>query len=240
MDAVTSGRRAPELLEMILENVPPSDLLVNCQRVCKNWRHMIQASLPLRQALFMEPSANVSEIVWLNPLLARSFPFLFPGSPARHRRLNSSCFGPPSLESQRWSTETQFHRAFFRPESSWRKMMLANYPTRFGVLETTGGLEIEMAFPWRIKPTSTVQDGPKGLLMGRLWDIMTLAFARNFLYMTVTWYPRRDDAGHPYLLLEGTVHNIDNAEDIRYEFRSLNPPVRLDVTAEEFMELFEE
>lgn len=45
----------PELLEMLLLNLPIKDLLVNAQRVCKKWNSTIRDSPKLQQALFFSP-----------------------------------------------------------------------------------------------------------------------------------------------------------------------------------------
>ncbi|KAK0248028.1 hypothetical protein B0A54_01385 [Friedmanniomyces endolithicus] len=46
----------PELLEMILLQLPTRDLLF-AQAVCKPWRHAITSSIRTRRALFLEPGA---------------------------------------------------------------------------------------------------------------------------------------------------------------------------------------
>ena len=45
----------PELLAIILAEVPPVDLLLN-QRVCKQWRDMIHDSRELQEKLFLQPT----------------------------------------------------------------------------------------------------------------------------------------------------------------------------------------
>ncbi|TKA49460.1 hypothetical protein B0A54_00126 [Friedmanniomyces endolithicus] len=48
----------PDLLEPILLQLPPRDLLF-AQAVCRSWRHAITSSINTRRALFLEPGAAV-------------------------------------------------------------------------------------------------------------------------------------------------------------------------------------
>lgn len=54
----------PELFETILLGLPTCDLLINAQRVCKDWRTGIKFSKRLQQALFFEPLPG-SSLIWL-------------------------------------------------------------------------------------------------------------------------------------------------------------------------------
>jgi hypothetical protein len=47
-----------ELLEAILEQLPPRDLLVNCSRVCRTFNTAMETSIRLRHRLFLEPAGE--------------------------------------------------------------------------------------------------------------------------------------------------------------------------------------
>ena len=49
-----------ELLEAILEEVPPKDLL-RCQRVCRTWKDTIDGSTKLQEALFFKAKSVEGE-----------------------------------------------------------------------------------------------------------------------------------------------------------------------------------
>jgi hypothetical protein len=58
---ITAAHRVfamPELAEMIFMELSFSDVLVNVQRVCREWKGVIGWSLPVQQALFMRPISS--------------------------------------------------------------------------------------------------------------------------------------------------------------------------------------
>ncbi|KAK8087138.1 hypothetical protein PG994_002112 [Apiospora phragmitis] len=81
----------PELLETILLHLEQRDLLVNAQRVCRQWRQCITETISIQQHLFLlpEPARSTSSnsnaeadadalpAPRPNPLLARHFPEWF-------------------------------------------------------------------------------------------------------------------------------------------------------------------
>lgn len=63
--ASQQAAQIPELLEKILLELPMQDLLL-AQRVAKSWKMLIEKSIHLRRALFIEPAAcgSISYIDW--------------------------------------------------------------------------------------------------------------------------------------------------------------------------------
>ena len=62
MASVQKALETPELLELILLELPMKDLLLNAQRVCRRWKANIDGSIKLQRALFFTPeTAGKSE-----------------------------------------------------------------------------------------------------------------------------------------------------------------------------------
>lgn len=64
-EAVTHVLENPELLESILLLLPMRDLLLS-QRVCTTWRTLINTSIKVRRALFLEPAAGVGNVSFID------------------------------------------------------------------------------------------------------------------------------------------------------------------------------
>lgn len=115
----------PELLEIILLELPLTDLLANMPRVCKHCKAIIDGSIKIQRALFFKPSADVlleqrwegyalfngTKDVWVHSVIANPFiqqlnnEYLVGSSGAGHMSMGVD-----------------------RPEASWRRMLAAQPP----------------------------------------------------------------------------------------------------------------
>lgn len=119
-----SALKTPEVLEMILLQTDMRTLLTSCQRVCRDWHHLITKSPSIQKALFFAP---IRESKWgagesvHNTLLAEMFPTSFPanGDQDRHDFSFSDCVmtkDPATLDR------------FVRKGASWRMMLVQQPP----------------------------------------------------------------------------------------------------------------
>ncbi|KAF2652080.1 hypothetical protein K491DRAFT_719266 [Lophiostoma macrostomum CBS 122681] len=114
-----------ELLELILIQLRPRDLLLNAQRVSKHWKDMITTSPTLQRILFFRPGSFPDASEWrLNPFLSTPFwPWFV---------IYEHCDDLPdrkNIESLGWTTRKGL-RAFLRPNASWRRMLVVQPPPR--------------------------------------------------------------------------------------------------------------
>ena len=71
VEAISKVLNTPELLEMILLYLPPSDLLLRLEKVCTAFRSAINSSKPLLRKIFVEPDYRSSKSAPLPFLLHR-------------------------------------------------------------------------------------------------------------------------------------------------------------------------
>ncbi|KAJ7777933.1 hypothetical protein DFH07DRAFT_1036310 [Mycena maculata] len=106
----------PELLELILAQLPIRDLLVTAPLICTMW-WAITLSPTLQRALFFEPDPSSSPIQ--NPLLVENFsPFFAPANQGSTAA---------SLKAMPWVKAPE---AFRRVDASWRRMLVSQPPTQ--------------------------------------------------------------------------------------------------------------
>ncbi|KAJ6506835.1 hypothetical protein C8R45DRAFT_797092, partial [Mycena sanguinolenta] len=108
----------PELLELILSQLPMRDLLVTAIRISKTW-HATTLTPSLQCALFFLPSLSSDSEHIQNPLLAATFPSFFA---ARSMRCRVRTLMDQELP---WGKASD---AFKRAEASWRRMLLTQPP----------------------------------------------------------------------------------------------------------------
>ncbi|KAJ5778888.1 hypothetical protein N7457_006608 [Penicillium paradoxum] len=102
--------------------------LIAAQRVCHAWADMIRTSCSLQEALFLLPARNnrKDESRVYNPLLAKSFPSIFPTEDLRELagdRMEEIELG--RFDLMRNST---IREIYLRPEASWRRMLTQHPP----------------------------------------------------------------------------------------------------------------
>lgn len=103
-------------------------LLVSAQRVCKQWFQIIGSSTPLQRKLYFLPDTNVTKEME-NPLLARKFPIWF-----AHRNYSRRC---SSHKLQAFTTMIAADAPSYRPNASWRKMLVQQPPILRWIISTS-------------------------------------------------------------------------------------------------------
>lgn len=147
----------PELLELILQHLPPRDLLLT-QRAAQSFRSTTQGSIRLRRKLFLEPDWHLEGRVFdaykpgnkpgrkpdNNRLLLRAFPGCYPTITLVILRDGISAGGQTTFsigghrEEWSWDVCMSFPAnhppdvapAVTYPEASWRQMFLSQPPCK--------------------------------------------------------------------------------------------------------------
>ena len=168
-----------ELLEAILESLPPKDVLLNAQRVSKYWNAAITASPTLQQTLFFlpKPSPNTSE--WqVNPFLPAPF---WPWFVIWSRRAVLPQYD--RLEMFGWNNR-KGRLAFLRPNASWRRMLVVQpAPERLGIARVDmDEQDRDTAYAGHLDFVEGAQH-ERGVRMGPLYDL-TIQFLRFQQYGT--------------------------------------------------------
>ena len=127
----------PEILEMILSNTDIRTLLISAQLVCRDWFNLITESRSIQKALFYIPIKDsewgVNEKI-PNPLLAETFPSIFPHEdrPIRHRF---------TFDTLNWTKDPSRMARFVRPDASWRRMLVQQPPiSELGLFHVSSGM----------------------------------------------------------------------------------------------------
>lgn len=115
----------PELLEAIIIQLPLQDILVNAQRINREW-HVIVISQVVQQMLFFEPLSSSKPIY--NPLLEKAFPTWFEAGAVR------PYFRGKQFQQLQHAAKLEVIDAFARPEASWRRMLVLQ-PTDRTIIE---------------------------------------------------------------------------------------------------------
>ncbi|KAJ7092263.1 hypothetical protein B0H15DRAFT_749104, partial [Mycena belliarum] len=114
----------PELVELVLSQLPMRDLLLRAPLVCKMW-HATTLSPDLQRALFfapdLDPCSDVASAPVHNPLLAKLFPPFFDSTP-EHRRYW------PTARTIIFMPAARAPAPFARPNASWRRMLVTQPP----------------------------------------------------------------------------------------------------------------
>ncbi|KAJ7073457.1 hypothetical protein B0H15DRAFT_61204 [Mycena belliarum] len=167
----------PELLALVLVQLPLRDLLLRAPLVCKMW-HATTLTPALQRALFLAPdldpfSDSVAAPV-RNPLLAELFPpfFTTPGPnrwswPDAHALMAMPCASALA--------------AFRRPDASWRRMLVAQPPPHTMHLiqkcHARGGDRERRAELRELE-----------LRMGPLYDLAVQFLERVTSHVCITWH----------------------------------------------------
>jgi hypothetical protein len=132
---------------MILVQVDMRTLLASGQRVCHAWTNLIRTSRSLQRALFFTP---IREPEWataektLNPLLAETFPGIFPANANDDDDDDDERFAYRGLPMAK---DAETMNRFVRPNASWRRMLVQQPPLRdiglFHILSTRIGLRVK-------------------------------------------------------------------------------------------------
>jgi hypothetical protein len=172
----------PEVLEIILLQLPLHDLLVNAQRVSRLFHDIIISSRSLQQALFFRPKRDVSTAnVHTNPLLRKKFPPWFKDKWLMPRTFALS--DHKHFWRLDWNKSKERREAYARKEASWRRMLVSQPP----VLDLHIKLRAEaVGGPSQKKGELRLEDG---IRMGLFYDIV-----QDFIehqpasYFIIQWY----------------------------------------------------
>ncbi|KAL4971646.1 hypothetical protein BDW66DRAFT_145710 [Aspergillus desertorum] len=181
----------PELLELILSNLPQRDLLL-AQRVNRTWYEFISRSRLLQQELFLQITRSGSQLykdltVDFNPLLQEMFPAFYPDEETLD--WEDSCIGTSGdcyqaareLRAQAWFASEAKRQAVLRPDASWRRMFPSDPAPRLGGLNVwlggccCGGNTITATFASKYQSVNQ-EHGPR---MGLLWDAIIFVLDDN-------------------------------------------------------------
>ncbi|KAJ5827175.1 hypothetical protein N7447_003938 [Penicillium robsamsonii] len=174
-----------EILEMILARVDMRTLLTSVQRVCHNWVNLISKSPSIQKALFFTPIKDsewgVKETI-LNPLLAETFPSIFPAK----NRLDYYKFDFSDLIMTK-NGSTMAH--FVRENASWRKMLVQQPPiSDIGLLYVSQGMMGDCAGSSSISLDKKKQEsGYDGIRMERLFELLLTLHFSEFTKVRVYW-----------------------------------------------------
>ncbi|KAK7049189.1 putative MFS transporter [Favolaschia claudopus] len=116
----------PELLELILIDVPRLDLLLSAPLVCKTWQATTKTPTIQRLLFFLpDPTIPASERI-LNPLLEAKLPPFF--TPDPYGQGGNWCrVAYRHIRLMPWSKKV---KAFTCAEASWRRMLTTQPPTQ--------------------------------------------------------------------------------------------------------------
>ncbi|KAJ7125390.1 hypothetical protein C8R44DRAFT_782988 [Mycena epipterygia] len=120
----------PELLELILAQLPMRDLLLTAPLICKTWQ-AITLSPTVQCALFFQPDPQSEPVQ--NPLLVEMFPPFFAPEPEAQRRF----WWPGQASSIKRMPWSKAPDAFRRKEASWRRMLVTQPPPQTMIVTVT-------------------------------------------------------------------------------------------------------
>ena len=151
----------PELTAAIIIQLPINDILVNAQRVNRDWKAAVD-SLPVQQALFFAPVPSDRGLIpEFNPLLVEKFSPWFKSTERKGSGRGSRGWQFTELE---WGSSKEKCAAYVRKEASWRRMLPVQPPaTIFEVRQASHyqlGSDLEVG-------QITFEDGVR---MGTLYD----------------------------------------------------------------------
>lgn len=129
----------PEILEMILLELNPREVLINCLLVCKSWKEIIFDSPPLQQELHFQPMPPEKQhfqdgkpMYSLCGLLTHIINAGGPESWDNFQIPSILDFDPNTLLGYVVQlSKLNCTEALSRPEASWRKMLMVQPPVLF-------------------------------------------------------------------------------------------------------------
>jgi hypothetical protein len=154
----------PEILETILLNIPPRDLLVDVQRVNRTWHNTAKGSPAIQRLLFFEPCPEYeNRDPEFSVLLNEAFPPFFNHNPDddEHPKWTQE-----SLSRIDWNSGPAKRDAYSRKEASWRQMLVVQPPiTRINIFKSWSSMTGLGKVKGKIARL-------EGLRMGTLYDLV--------------------------------------------------------------------
>jgi len=182
--------KTAELVEQILLQLSMRDLLVQAQRVCRYFHHVIISSPVLQQKLFFQGDNSygfVNEQQYrcqVNPLLRDAFPSLLGNNENNH-------VGTELYLKLDWAKSDAKSKSYKRKEASWRRMLVTQPPILLlkGVEDSCC---IRRAENDSDKPHEI--ELPKGLRMATLYDVVREYIIIDYVHVfTIKWPPMASD-----------------------------------------------
>jgi hypothetical protein len=172
----------PEILHLILAELPMRCLLTIAQRVCRGWRDTINDSPTIQQQLFFRPIPDTTKRnpkYQLNPVLQEAFPPWF--EPQRFPLQNFNAAAARVFDG----LPVDLHRdAFLRKGASWRHMLVQQPPAlELGILDIYRRFDtLERTKKWAYFE----DDG--GLRMGPLYDLVQAWVGTPKHFCQLVWW----------------------------------------------------
>ncbi|KAJ7093266.1 hypothetical protein B0H15DRAFT_831848 [Mycena belliarum] len=204
----------PELLVLVLVQLPMRDLLLRAPLVCKMWL-ATTLSPDLQRALFfapdLDPFSDAAAAPVHNPLLAELFPpFFAPRPPTR--------FDWPPARALTALPAAAAPAAFAHPAASWRRMLVAQPPPRaMYVVQKCQRDERYSEVAMRVALLRGLE-----LRMGPLYDLAAGLANRDASWFCVTW---NEEGGRKYdVMLETVLYTALLSEEICWRGEGPRPP----------------
>ncbi|KAF7342591.1 putative f-box domain protein [Mycena sanguinolenta] len=161
----------PELLELILVELPMRDLLVTVPLVSTTWQATTRTPA-LQHALFFLPNLNLpsSSAPVKNPLLVELFPPFF---------IDVDYVTAVTIMAMPWARAPA---AFKRKEASWRHMLVTQPPAR-----TVAVTELRVQWA-RISVRHARWNEPTALRIGKLYDLAVPFIDRVRSSFRIRWH----------------------------------------------------
>ncbi len=173
----------PELTVAIILQLPLRDILVNAQRVSREWESAVK-SAKVQYALYLKPLPS-SECVkaQFNPLLEAAFPPWFKNIKRTSAKVGSKRVsrGWQFKELLKWGSSAEACAAYSRKEASWRRMLPVQPPaTIFEVVK----IEHYQTGSFKEVGEVTFRDGVR---MGTLYDLAQKTVAKPISSFEMKW-----------------------------------------------------
>ncbi|KAI1378002.1 hypothetical protein F4677DRAFT_458741 [Hypoxylon crocopeplum] len=166
-----------ELLNLILRQVPPRDLLTRAQRVCRQWREAITNTPIPRQMLYLSasPICSVGRRYDKNTIAAFVFPPLFNTRFLVAYGDNAYVDTQPRIMAV-GRLALKFRQGilwkWLRHDASWRTMHMAQPPITKLHWEITRDDRLDQDLPENLPDATAVFSFPDGLRIGQLFDLI--------------------------------------------------------------------
>ncbi|KAI2472630.1 hypothetical protein F4781DRAFT_419846 [Annulohypoxylon bovei var. microspora] len=169
---------APELLDLILRQVPDRDLLTSCQRVSRFWQDAITRTPVLRQRVFLDSCSTrpVSGRYVKNHLVAFRIPTLFSMLfRSRHGAWQHRHGGPSEVVPTRLASAIRDGRwiEWISGRPQWERMQVSQPPILHLRWEVTRDDREDPDLPAQLPCAVAELRFPRGLRVGELWDLVT-------------------------------------------------------------------
>jgi hypothetical protein len=179
--------RIAELVSLVLHQAD-TRTLINCQRVCRQWKEIIEDTHTLQTRLFRSPASvptTSGEAITLNPVLKSHlspiFAFkdgIYPHLPDEAAWVVYACEYHKFLELP-WArdgchVDATKWQAYVRPKASWRRMLISQPPVT----------RLDWQHTWSTEKDNRLgglddQEYTETVTIGMLWDLLEALLVRG-------------------------------------------------------------